>query len=634
MNLHEKENHYILAKQKYYEGEPIISDYEFDLLEEELRESNSQVIHLVGSSLLKDAKFNHASPMLSLGKIQVPSNSEIPSDKVLQWFNSIAPTKQTNLEATPKFDGSSCNLIYDKGKLQYALTRGNGIQGQNIVEKMKLFVPKTINILDKIEIRGEVVIPTKAFNEHYSSEYKNPRNFVSGILGRDEINEEILSHFHFVSFEARIHTDSGFYHHPHTFPFLTENGFIIPPFTKHFDVNNFKSLYDEMYNHRITDSPYQLDGFVLKFEESLRNEIGESDHSPKWAIAIKFPPKEAKTRIKDIVWSPGLSGEFTPLGILEPVDLDGTTVSNVNMHNYGNVIRQGLFPGAEVIIVKSGDIIPIIHKIVKPANGTIEQYLPKSCSSPMCNIVVENNIHLVCTNENCESRILNQLGRGIGSYAFRNIGGSTMRKLYKAGIKSIIDVFDNTKFNEQKLIESGEFKKGRSLEIILQSRNNPESKITLPLIISSLAFANVGMSTAKQIAKYINGEEVNWSGLSHASYSPFLNKESKEYKSVIALRNMIESNGFKIYFDEIKIISKDSILFEMTGSPKEYGFKTKEEFVKKVAEQGYVHTSLSDKCKFLITDDLYSTSSKMAKAKKLGVEIITYTDLLKRLENI
>jgi NAD-dependent DNA ligase len=224
--------------------------------------------------------------------------------------------------------------------------------------------------------------------------------------------------------------------------------------------------------------------------------------------------------------------------------------------------------------------------------------------------------------------------RGIGTFGFRNVAGSTIKKIHKAGIQSIHDIFDNSKFNEQKLIESGEFKKGRALEILLNSRNNPERKITLPLVIASLSFDNVGFSTATQIAKLFENKTPDWTGLSSASYSPFLNKQSTEYLSVLRLMQTLESNGFSIQSEEVRVISENAIIFEMTGSPKPYGFKTKEDFVKLITENGYIHGDLNDKCKILITDDIHSNSSKMSKAKKLGVEIMTYEDILNKIKNI
>lgn len=633
MNIKESENLYLRAKQTYYEGNPILSDFEFDILEEQLKEQNSQVTKIVGSNNLKDAKFNHASPMLSLNKIQVQRNEPISvsNTKYLHWLNthSLASNKKPIMEATPKFDGSSCNLIYEDGKLQYALTRGDKAKGQNIIEKMKHIVPLTIDTKDKIEIRGEVVIPTSIFETKYSKIYKNPRNFVAGILGRDDIDNSIISDFHFVSFEARIHTSTSYSHHPQTTEFLTSNGFRISP--KVFMFTEFENAYNEILNYRLSDSPYQLDGIVIKFPEYERNSIGETDYAPKWAIAIKFPPKESITTIKQIIWNVGISSEFTPVAVLEPIDLDGTTVSNVNLHNYGNVIRQGLLPGAKVIIVKSGDIIPIVQKVIEPSTELIENHLPKPCSSE-CKMEIQGKIHLVCTNPNCPNKSILELCRGIGVFGFKNVAGSTIKKIHKAGITKIEDIFTNSKFNESTLIASKEFKKGRQLDILIESRNNPDKKITIPLVICSLAFQNVGWSLSLQIAKLFEGETPNWSGLTSACYTPFLNKNSNEYKRVLNFIEILNANGFPIQREQKQIISEDSIKFEMTGSPKEYGFSKKEDFVNLIKTHGYVHTGLDKTTSILITDDLNSSSSKMAKARKLGVEIKTYEQILNSIK--
>ena len=630
MDIKDLENQYLLAKQKYYEGDPILSDFEFDILEENLKSRNSQVTKIVGSANLKDAKFNHVTPMLSLNKIQVHHNVEFPQSALTSWYNQNK-ISNSELEATPKFDGSSCNLIYNDGKLQWALTRGDKEKGQNIIEKMKFIVPQNINIKGKIEIRGEVVISTSLFNQKYSDIYKNPRNFVAGVLGRDEYEEETMKDFTFVSFECRIHSDNDFYHHPHTFQFLKENGFITTPIVQLFNQKDFKSVYDIFSEFRKT-SLYQLDGMVIKFQESERNGIGETDHHPKWAIAIKFPPKEAITTIKEITWNSGISGEFTPVGNLEPIDLDGTTVSNVSLYNYGNVIQNGLFPGAKVIIVKSGDIIPIVQKIIEPVYEDIQKCIPTQCTTPECKLEIQNDIHLVCTNPNCTDRQIHRLSRGIASFGFRNVAGSTINKLYNAGFKTILDIFDNQKFNEGNLIKSGEFKEGRQLEILMEARNNPTNKITLPLVVNSLAFDNVGWSTAIQISKLFEGQEPDFSGLNSSAYEPFLNSNSTEYQSVNQFIQILNSNGFEIQSEEQIIITADTIKYEVTGSPKSYGFKTKEDFANLIKQHGYIHTGLDKSTTILITDDLNSSSSKMEKAKKLGIEIKTYDQILKSIK--
>lgn len=327
------ENQYLEAKKLYYEGNPIMNDWDFDQLEEKLKELGSDVIHIVGTQHEKE--INHLSPMLSLQKIQVLDIEKLPIEKFNSWISSCK--HNSILEATPKFDGSSCNLIYIDGNLNTALTRGNGKTGTDITEKMKLIVPNKINIQGIVEIRGEVIIKTNLFNEKYSKDYKNPRNFVAGILGRDETSIDIIKDFDFIAFEYRVHNTTLYQDYNHgnnPIKTLSSNGFIIPEFYQVFTADQFSELFFKMLQFR-KDSIYGLDGYVIKYPNEFRNQIGETDHHPKWATAIKFPPTEMITTIKSIAWNIGQSSEFKPIGVLEPIEIDGTTVSNVALHKIG-----------------------------------------------------------------------------------------------------------------------------------------------------------------------------------------------------------------------------------------------------------------------------------------------------------
>jgi DNA ligase (NAD+) len=620
------ENQYLEAKKLYYEGNPIMTDWDFDQLEEKLKELESDVINIVGTKHEKE--INHLSPMLSLQKIQVLDTQNLPIEKFNSWISNC---KQNSiLEATPKFDGSSCNIIYIDGIINTALTRGNGKTGTDITEKIKLIVPNKINIQGIVEIRGEVIIKTNLFDEKYSKDYKNPRNFVAGILGRDETTINIIKDFDFIAFEYRVHNTTLYQDYNHgnnPTETLSSNGFIIPELFELFTVNQFSELFFKMLQFR-KDSIYGLDGYVIKYPNEFRNQIGETDHHPKWATAIKFPPTEMVTTIKSIAWNIGQSSEFKPIGVLEPIEIDGTTVSNVALHNIGNIIKHGLFPGAKVTIVKSGDIIPIVKDIIEPAfNQKIEDNIPSTCSTPQCKIEIQG-VHLVCTNPNCKSRAIGRLGNGISAFRMENIGGSTLHKLYDSGIETIIDLFDKSKFNQEKLIESGQFKKGRALDIVFESFEK-RAPITMVTLIASLSFKATGWTTSKQVAKLYEGNTPDWYGINYAAYSPFLNSESEESKIVQKFIDTINQNGYTIEKQQQTQITADTITFELTGSPKEFGFKTKDEFIKLVSAKGFVHTPLQKGTKYLITDDVSSSSSKMSKAIKLGIEIISYDQAIK-----
>lgn len=621
----EKEKLYLQAKQFYYEGNPIMSDYEFDILEEELKSLDSHVITIVGSSDLKELTFNHLSPMLSLDK-EHATEDDLKIDEMIKFFGG----NNIETEDSPKFDGSSCNLIYRDGKLDMCLTRGNGVAGQNITPKMKLIVPNLIKMKGIIEIRGEVVIPIKTFDEKYFGKpYQNERNMVSGVLGREDEFEDIVKDFHFIAYDVRVHENENYSFLDNAYDFLNENGFIIPVIRRSKTISEFNDSYKFFYDYRNTDCPYRLDGIVKKVVESKRRSYGENKKAPKWAIAIKFPAKEAKTKILSISESLGVTGEISYVAELEPVRLDGSTVSRVSITNFGNIINKGLLPGAEIIIVKSGDIIPYVKTVLQPIFDDYTKYIKTTCLS--CGSTLEvNDIHMMCNNPECDGKKIAKLEYGIRNLGTKHIGGAAIENFYKAGIKNIIDFMDNDKFNETNLIKSGVFKDGRALEILFNARNKIKS-LTLKQIINALKFDNVGNTISEQLANYIEGNPYSWSGLNREAIEPFLRNDSNEMKLINEFISVLKRNGIQIEETKHEIVSKDAIIYEMTGSPKDAGFNKKEDFVSFLSKHNYSHGKLNKDCNLLITDSMSSNSSKMSTAKKLGVEIITYDALIEKI---
>lgn len=628
-NYSEKEKLYLQAKQFYYEGNPIMSDFEFDSLEDELKNEGSTVHLIVGSTDLKELTYKHLSPMLSLDKEHATEDNICISEMIKFFgFDNI------ETEDSPKFDGSSCNIIYRDGKIDMALTRGNGVEGQNITSKMKLIVPNTIDITKTLEIRGEVVIPIKIFNEKYFGRpYQNERNMVAGVLGREKDYEDTVKDFHFVAYEVKEHVSGHCFHNDNTYDFLSKNGFIIPIIKRTNNISEFKSSYDYFLNYRNTECPYRLDGIVKKVIESKRSSYGEHKKAPKWAMAIKFPAKEAKAKIIELSYTLGVTGELSFVANIEPTRLDGSTVSRVSVNNLGNIIKKGLFPGAEIILVKSGDIIPFVKSVTKPNyvdEYEMKQYIPTLCPACGCPLVVDD-IHLMCKNEECDGKVYNRFEYGIKCLDIKHIGEAGIRSIFDSGIKTIIDFFDDTKFNKANLINSGYFKDGRALEIIINARNKVTS-LTLKQVIQALKFKDVGESISEQVANYLEGKPYSWSGLTKEAIAPFLNEKSIE---MITLNKFIETltlNNIKMIKTEVEVIPTESIIYEMTGSPKEAGYAKKEDFVAFAKSHGYFHGKLNKDCNLLVTDSMSSSSSKMNQAIKLQIEIMTYDDLINKLK--
>jgi DNA ligase (NAD+) len=627
MDISELEERYLKAKEAYYAGEPIISDDEFDMLEADLKAMDSDVVNMVGTA---DRRFKHQhlSPMSSLDKIQANLDGSLPFEQISNWFSRFP--KGTVFEATPKYDGMAINIIYRKGKLERCITRGDKLKGKDATSKLMRRIPLWIESENDVEVRGELVIPYKTFDDKYLNhpdedirKYKNPRNFVAGVVNRDETDEDLLNEVCFMAVEARIH--DGDYEYPkNTNSFLWSHGFNKKDhFYTTFTEDNFQDVYNQMKKYREQDSPFQLDGFVVKGPESLRKELGESGHHPNWAVAIKFPPKEAVTKVVGLKYRVGTTGEIIPGIMLEGVDLDGSTIRNTAGFNMGYIVKEGLFPGAKVAIVKSGDIIPIVARVIEPV---FEGEIPKMCPCGKGPAILDG-IHLMCGAEECEVKALKRFINGVGIFRMDKFGGVTRRTMFEAGFTEISQVFDRSIFNKKSLIATGKFKAGKTLDSLFEEMEKV-SKVTLAQIILSLGFDGIGSTAAKQLAKYIRGKEHSFAGLEKAALEGFNSGEKKRNK-VEELVKVFQSRGVEI---EEEVIVKDGIGYEMTGSPKDSGFSVKSDLEKFLLSHGYIHTGLKE-AKILLTDSIGSSSSKMAQARKLGVEIMEYSTLIEKLKN-
>lgn len=213
---------------------------------------------------------------------------------------------------------------------------------------------------------------------------------------------------------------------------------------------------------------------------------------------------------------------------------------------------------------------------------------------------------------------------GIKVFKIENIGQSTVEKFYEAGFKKVTQLFNRTMFNKESLIATGFFKEGRQLEIILEAMHGIK-EVSLTQVILACQYDQIGNAAAEKLAQHFSGIEADFSGLNRAALNYVINNHSL----IDELVEVLERSGVKVTRPSNEKIDSSLKTFELTGSPKDFGFKTKEEFIKLAKEKGYRHSSLSKDTDFLITDDYESSSSKMAKAKKLGVQIITYGDFQK-----
>ena len=367
--LFELENKYLNAKIAYYSGIPILSDAEFDSLEAFLKNKGSKAPEQVGAKT-KDFDFALPTKMLSLSKIQTElfedGSTNYMETPFKMWYKKrtsklgISP----KLIASPKYDGNAIDVVYIDSKLSTVITRGDGIKGKNVTTNLKILFPEYLNVelnsyeKGTLEIRCEVVIDKKFFEIKYGSEFSNPRNYVAGVIGKDDCNEEKVLELTPIPLNF-VHNGKNI--SPN---FFSENDFIsgikyeieVGDIEYAQIVKDFESLRENF--------KFQLDGVVFAFPEEYRILLGENSHDPEWAIAIKFIPDEAVTTVIGIEWNVGKTGELSPVILLEPVKLAGTIVKRVSGYNAGYIVKNTIKIGTILSLHKSGDIIPEISKII------------------------------------------------------------------------------------------------------------------------------------------------------------------------------------------------------------------------------------------------------------------------------
>ena len=595
---------YIKAREAYYNGEEIMTDIEFDALEEKLGMEN----RLIGApSTSNNYTVPHPFIMGSLKKIQVHKTSDW-NDLYKQLPDVL---KRHSVIVTPKYDGCSFEMVVKYGKLFSVSTRGDGNWGKDIYRLMRtMLVKQPINFeafktYDSFILRGEILIKKETFEKKYSKEFKNPRSFVSGMVNSDydafnraEFKkasdlEYVIYDYRYIHLDVLVDLDYS--------DVVTEIGKtnISYPVTYIFSdgllKSSFKEVYETLSNFRSTYK-FPLDGFVIKPAAFYRDPM--PSEYPNDCIAIKFEPMVAETTVVNIQWNVGKSGELYPTCTVEPVVLDGKTIENVSAHNYGYVKDKSLGPGAKITISLAGDIIPFIYKVTKVAKGIsvpdFDHYV-EGCHA-YAGMTKKQKIKNKFLNS-CEILSIPGLGPALSEQLFDYLSGKgkSISNILKVKPKSIKKAIPS-KVGEKVY---GEFKK--ALE-----------NISLSKIIQTMCLEGHGPKVCDTLERIILTEEGK---LPNYRTEWVLSKQSDEF---IKLEKLLKS--MKKELKDFHLEESNQTLCILTGSPKQY--KTKAEFLK--ANTEYKETSSFKEAKVLFTGDLNSTSSKMVKAKKIGLDIREY----------
>lgn len=650
------------AKDAYYNsGEEILSDAEYDELE--------KLAGLENKNYIGSAKGNytvkHAFLMGSLSKSQVKEQK----DGSVNWEEVAAEItaslrKSNNckyIEASPKLDGCSFSLefsnVNNKAYLRTCATRGNGQWGNDIKHWFKPLLQTQYwaaindavknlceeNSDDILCIRGEVLIPEDKFTDEYSETYTNPRSLVAGVLGLkfEDVTPEKLKvgrDLHFVCYDYRVVSNNQYeeldWMNPndpsyHKIAMYLNHIGELPNFTRIYKFDGrlseeeLQKMYDEFNNYRQFDSPYALDGIVLKPECEAR-QYNETRNRPLDCIAVKFMPMINATEIIDISWRAGKTGEYFPTAIVAPIIMpDGKKINKASLHNYNWILANECGIGSQVRISLAGDIIPFVYEITKhvPAEDNMNlpenTYVRKDPNSGSLHLMKEFK-----EDEENENKFINSAM----TLNINTIGPAAAKDIYEA-CRDAFDPLTNILFimNEDgfRMIYD-KLGDGKSVQNYVENMRKYARYITLVDIIRSFNFKLCGTKSAEVCAKMLLGDSYSVSSLPSESYEWALNKNSQQYYLVM---KAIEDLGLSL--EDLKTdepqddgIEKTKVI--LTGSPEEFGYKTKSVFLQQHPE--LEETTSWKEIELLITDSLESNSGKMQKARKAGIPIKTYGD--------
>jgi len=600
----------------YYNKTPEISDSEFDILVNKLHKlaPDNPVLHLIGrdSSKLHD-KVEHIIPMNSQGKAN-------HVDEFLTW------TKKHNYPkyiVQHKLDGISVELQYVNGRLKRAVSRGDGIIGDDITQNVIRMngVPKKVDKDFSGAIRGEIVMFRDIFSRKYSDQ-KNCRNTASGITKRKD--GEGCQDLNVICYNAK-NIITAFQDELSKIEWLKKNGFSVVTIKI---VKNPKEivLYRKEIHENLRNSlEYDIDGLVIKGMQIDWDDMNR--HHPEKQIAFKFPLEEAISILKDVEWSQQGS-TFTPVAIIEPIELAGTTVKRASLANPDLIKKLNLMIGSEVIVVKRGEIIPKIIKVVYNSDECEKIITPEIC--PVCKeLLVNESTRLYCPNVSCSAKDLHRLKKWINVLEIKNFGEKLIGKLFEMNkIRRISDLY-KLKISDITALERQGVK---SAEKALNNLFAIKS-LSLAKFIGGFDIEGIGETIVDLV---VNSGYDSLNAIKNASTGDLANIEGmgginakKIKKGLVKLeQDMIDLLETKKI--DIKSNIKNGLLsgksFCITGKLNKITRNDAKNLI--ISLGGQFKSGVTKTLTYLVTNDPSSGSSKNVKARNLGIKIITESEFL------
>ena len=646
----------------YMLDSPEISDADFDLAMLELKELESSFpelddpespSHKVGGGISPlFSSVSHLSPMMSLDNV-------FDQGELLRWIERLGRSLEavgspgpTPLFFELKIDGLAVSLLYRNGILERAATRGDGIVGEDVTMNVMTVkaIPKVLkevaeggSLPEILEVRGELYMPISAFDALNNDRqdrglvrFANPRNAAAGSLRQKDPKVTATRGLSFWSYQlGECVGGPNFETHQQTLAYLKALGFPVNEVAQRVysqsEIETLVSFYEE-HRHELD---YDIDGAVIKVDDlSLREKIGSTARAPRWAIAYKFPPQERTTKLIDILVSIGKSGKATPYAVLEPVFVGGSTVQMATLHNQDQVAIKDVRPGDVVVVRKAGDVIPeVIGAVVaERKSDSLPWSFPKLC--PECGtpfIRPEGESDTYCPNFDCPAQVLQRIVHfaSRGCMRIEGLGEKRVEQLIKAGLISTpADLYSLSRDELLNLPNTKEKMADSLISQISGSKGRPISKVILGLSIKHVGESAAGLIADRygtlSAALEAKLEELSQlEGVGEAIAGSFV-----EYVQSSFGRSQIERLIAAGVGTSVAPLVGNSVLsgrsYVVTGT---ISNMTREEVEARLRQLGAKVTSSVSSATTALIAGAAPGASKVGKAQKLGVEILTEEDL-------
>ena len=630
---------------------PSVTDQEFDQYMQELitleksypemYDINSPSQRVGGVVVDAFEKVTHKRQMLSL------ANAYDLED--LQAFDRRVKTSISNVEYVVelKIDGLAMSVEYQNGIFHHALTRGDGIDGENVSANVRTIrsIPLIIDQKEEMEVRGEVYMPKKSFErlnkekvERNEVLFANPRNAASGSIR--QLDSKIAASRKLDAFWYYLCDGDKFNLKTHyeALQWLKSLGFVVNPLTRLCgNIDEVWTFITEMSEKR-NELPYEIDGMVVKVNDFASQEkLGYTAKTPRWAIAYKFPATEVMTRLKRIFLTVGRTGKVTPNAELEPIQLAGTTVSFASLHNEDLIKDKDIRENDIVVVRKAGDIIPeVVRSVIEKRDNTQVPYVfPQEC--PVCHSQLyrsPDEADNYCINNDCPARVV----EAIAHYCSRNalnidgLGDKTVETLHKLGfLKTVEDIYRLKDHRDQlyNIEKMGKKSVDKLLEAIETSKNS-----NLDKLINGLGIRQVGEKAAKTLADHFQ----NIQAIAKATEEELVDIKDIGQITAMAIISFFSDDNNKKLIDnlisfkvntnyrkdnvQVSIFTGKSVV--ITGSLSNYTRKQAQELLEKMGAS--VNSSVSKQTDFLLCGT--DAGSKLDKAQELGVMIINEDEFM------